>query len=122
MAMNASAGRSSRPWSTWCGKAPLAASFDDEVMTLWLGRDRRVDSGVKQMVGFACSERRSKIGGILLAEAHIESAGAGHPYPIARLTEIVGERRDETKEFCPRSPAPARSERDHRSDAGSPRR
>src|SRR6476469_2796141 len=66
-------------------------------MTLGLGRDRRVDGGVKQTVGFACSERRSKIGGILLAEAHIESAGAGHPYSVARLTEIMGERRDETE-------------------------
>src|SRR6185437_10703848 len=39
-------------------------------------------------------ERRAQIGGVLLAQAHEERAGAGQPHAVAALAEIVGQRRD----------------------------
>src|SRR5260370_129609 len=38
-----------------------------------------------------------QVGGIVLAQAHIESAGAGQPHAIAAFAEVMGERRDETQ-------------------------
>ena len=41
------------------------------------------------------AQHRAQVGVVLLAEAHVELAGAGQPHPVAALAEIVGERRDE---------------------------
>ena len=42
-------------------------------------------------------KRRAQVGGILLAEAHVERAGAGQPHAVAAFAEIMGERRDEAE-------------------------
>src|SRR5215813_2557382 len=70
---------------------------DDEVMALWLPGDGRVDRGVEEGVVATCAKRRSEIGCVLLAETHIESAGAGDAYAIARFAEIMRQRRDEAE-------------------------
>ena len=38
-----------------------------------------------------------KIGGVLVAEAGVQRAGAGDPHPVAGLAEIMGHRRDEAE-------------------------
>ncbi len=50
---------------------------------------------VEEVVGLARPERRTQVGGVLLAEAHEQRTGAGHPHAIARLAEIVRHRGDE---------------------------
>ena len=57
------------------------------------GADRRF----QQIVGFGAAQRRAQIGGVVLAQAHIERAGAGDAHAIAALAEIVRERRDEAE-------------------------
>ena len=75
----------------------MAASFDDEVVALGLGRYGRIDRRIEQMVRLACAKWGPQVGGILLAEAHIKSAGAGDPHAVASLAEIVGEGGDEAE-------------------------
>ena len=54
-------------------------------------------AAVQQVVAFRGPQRCAQIGGILLAQAHIERAGAGQPHPVAAFAEIMGERRDEAE-------------------------
>src|SRR5438552_10831054 len=54
----------------------LVAAVDDEIVALGLARDRFLDRGLDQLVGFGGAQRRAQVGGVLLAEAHIERAGA----------------------------------------------
>src|SRR5690606_1677786 len=76
---------------------PASAAVDDEVVALRLARDRLADRLVERGVGLAVSHDLPQVGGILLPEAHVERAGAGHANAIARLAEIVRERRDEAE-------------------------
>ena len=78
------------------GRAAVAA-VDDEVVALGLARDRLGDRPVEQLVALGGAQRRAQVGGVLLAEAHIERAGAGQPHAVAAFAEIVGERRDEAQ-------------------------
>ena len=75
---------------------PLAPA-DDEIMAFGLAGDGLVDGGVEQGVVPAGPERRPEVGCVLLAETHIERAGAGDAHAIAGLAEIVGHRRDEAE-------------------------
>ena len=43
----------------------------------------------------ASPQRRPQVGGVVLAETHIERAGAGEPHAVAAFAEIVRQRRDE---------------------------
>src|SRR5262245_12649280 len=70
---------------------------DDEVMALRLPGDGRVDRGVEEGVVATCAKRRPEIGCVLLAETHIESAGAGDAHAIARFAEIMRQWRDEAE-------------------------
>ena len=63
----------------------LMAAVDDEIVALGLARDRLVDRGIEQVVAFRGAQRRAQVGGVLLAEAHIERAGAGDAHAVARL-------------------------------------
>ena len=54
-------------------------------------------AAISEFVALRRAQRRAQIGGVLLAEAHIERAGAGDPHAIAALAEIVGQRRDEAE-------------------------
>ena len=72
-------------------------SIDDEVMPLGLARDRFVNRGVQRHVGLAGSQGPPKVRGVLLTEAHIESARAADTNPIAGFTKIMGQRRDEAE-------------------------
>ena len=72
-------------------------SGDDEIVTLGFARYRRADRLDKRPVGRGAAERLAQIGRILLAETHIEHAGAGDAHPVAAFAEIVGKRRDEAE-------------------------
>ena len=76
---------------------PLVAAVDDEIVALGLARNRFVDGGEEEVVALGGAQRLAQIGGILLAEAHIQRAGAGDAHAIAGFAEIVGERRDEAE-------------------------
>ena len=82
-------------WRETAGRAVRAV--DDEVVALRLARDRLVDRGLKQIVALGGAERRAQVGGVLLAEAHVERAGAGDAHAVAAFAEIVGQRRDEAE-------------------------
>src|SRR3546814_17442137 len=75
----------------------LAAAVDDEVVALGLAADRLEDRGVEQLVALALAQRRAQVGGVLLAQAHVERAGAGQPHAVAAFTEVMGHRRDEAE-------------------------
>src|ERR1700742_87733 len=70
---------------------------DDEIMPLGLARDRGADRRVEREIVLRLPERRAQVGGILLAEAHVERAGAGDAHAVAILAEIMGQGRDETE-------------------------
>eukprot|EP01026_Neomeris_dumetosa_P082791 TRINITY_DN95204_c0_g1_i1.p2 TRINITY_DN95204_c0_g1~~TRINITY_DN95204_c0_g1_i1.p2 ORF type:complete len:229 (-),score=11.83 TRINITY_DN95204_c0_g1_i1:73-759(-) len=65
-------------------------------MPFRLARDRFMDCRLERRIIITRPERRPQIRRILLAEAHIQRAGAGQPDPVAALAEIMGQRRDET--------------------------
>src|SRR6187431_1326682 len=75
----------------------LVTAVDDEVVALGLPCDGVVDRGVEGVVGLRRAERRPEIRGILLAEAHIERAGAGDADAVAGFAEVVCHRRDEAE-------------------------
>ena len=64
-------------------------------MSLWLAGDRGFDRGVQRAVGEAFAQRRAQIGGVFLAEAHVECSRAGDAHAVAALAEIVRQGRDE---------------------------
>ena len=76
---------------------PVVAAVDDEIVALGLARDRLADRRLERLVALRLAQRRAQIGGVLLAEAHIERAGAGQPDAVAALAEIMGQRRDEAE-------------------------
>lgn len=57
------------------GGAPVAP-VDDEVMSLRFASNSVTDRLLKKLVAFGATQGRTKVGGILLAEAHEEGAGA----------------------------------------------
>src|SRR6478609_7608650 len=73
-------------------------SVDDEVMALRLARDRLVHGTVEQGIVAGGAHGGAQIGGVLLAKAHVESAGAGQAHPVAAFAEIMGHRRDEAEQ------------------------
>src|SRR5271170_7186014 len=73
------------------------AAVDDEVVALGLARDRGADGVLQKLVAVRGAQRRAQIGAVLLPEAHIERAGAGKPYAVAALAEIMGEGGDEAQ-------------------------
>ena len=64
-------------------------------MPLGLAGDGQVDGGIEFVVAGAGAQQRAEIEGVVLAQAHIECAGAGEPHAIAAFAEIMGHRRDE---------------------------
>src|SRR5882724_7876212 len=75
----------------------VVPAVDDEVMALRLQSNGAIDRGTEQGIVRRSPQRFAQIGGIFLAEAGVERAGAGDPHPIAGLAEIVGHRRDEAE-------------------------
>ena len=73
------------------------ATIDDEVVALGLAGDRLGDRLVEQFVALRGAQRRAQVGGIFLAEAHVERARAGDAHAIAGFAEIVGHRGDEAE-------------------------
>src|SRR6516165_8789268 len=73
------------------------APVDDEIVALGLARDRFRDRGIEQIVAFGRAQRGAQIGGVFLAEAHIEGSRTGYSHPIAGFAEIVSQRRDEAE-------------------------
>ena len=92
------------PENSAAGHAHMAAdaravvpAVDDEVVALRLQADGAVDRGSEQVVVGGGPQRFAQIGGILVAEAGMQRAGAGDPHPVAGLAEIMGHRRDEAE-------------------------
>src|SRR4051794_10833031 len=73
------------------------AAVDDEVVTLRFQADGTVDRGGEQVVVGRSAQWLAQIGGILVAETGVERAGAGDPYPVTGLAEIMGHRRDKAE-------------------------
>ena len=59
------------------------AAVNYKIMPLRLSRDRIVDGAEQKVIGFRCTQRFAQIGGVFLAEAHIERAGASDSHAIA---------------------------------------
>src|SRR6267378_8564256 len=76
---------------------PVVTPIDDEVVALGLAVDGFADRRFERLIPFGLAQRGAQIGCVLLAEAHIESAGAGHPDAIAALAEIMGQGGDEAE-------------------------
>ena len=55
------------------------------------------DRGREQVVVGRGPQRLAQIGGILVAEAGVQRAGAGDQYPVTGLAEIMRHRRDEAE-------------------------
>src|SRR5262249_18766300 len=75
----------------------LMATVNHEIMAFGLAHDRLVDCPVQELVVFRGAQRTSQVSGIILTKAHVKSSSAREPNAIARLTEIVCERRNETQ-------------------------
>src|SRR5205085_11171077 len=96
--------RASWVWRSAAGHAHVArdsratvAPVDDEVVAFGLARDRLVDRRIDEVVAFRGAQRRAQVRGVLLAEAHVERAGAGEAHAVAGLAEVMGEGRDEAE-------------------------
>ena len=59
----------------------------------------RIAAVQRRVVG-AGAQHAAEIGGIVLAEAHVQRAGAGQPHPVAAFAEIMRHRRDEADAAC----------------------
>src|SRR5262249_15496678 len=57
-------------------------AIDDEVVALGLAADRFVDGRLQQLVAFARPQRRAQVGGVILAETHVQRARAGEPHAV----------------------------------------
>src|SRR5690625_7037611 len=73
---------------------PLDA-VNDEIMPLRLATDGLTDGLHQHLVPLAGTQRRTKVGRVLLSQAHEESTGASQPHPVAAFAEIMGKRGDE---------------------------
>ena len=91
--------RVSRPSRSYGGRRPGGrAAVDDEVVAFGLARDRVARSPrSRRSSPSEARKRRAQVGGVLLAEAHVERARAGHAHAVAALAEIVRQRRDEAE-------------------------
>ena len=54
-------------------------------------------AAIKRLVGLRAAQRLAQVRRVLLAEAHVERAGAGDADPVAAFAEIMGQRRDEAE-------------------------
>src|SRR5207249_3227000 len=73
------------------------ATIDDEIVPFGLACNRLGDGLVEEFVALRRAQGRAQVGGVLLAQAHVERAGAGQPYAVAALAKVMGQRRDETQ-------------------------
>src|SRR5512143_751350 len=72
-----------------------AAAVEDEVVAARLSRNGLGYRALEPFVSLARPQRRPQIGTVLLPEAHIELARAGHANAVAGFAEIMGQGRDE---------------------------
>lgn len=70
-------------------------AIDDEVMAFRLAGDRLIYSRGQGGWVFRGSQNPAQVGRVVLAEAHVERAGAGESDAVAALTEIMSHRRGE---------------------------
>ena len=75
----------------------VVPAIDDEVVAFRLQADGAVDRRGQQIVVGGSPQRLAQIGGILVAEAGVQRAGAGDADPVACFAEVVGHRRDEAE-------------------------
>src|SRR3954464_15429428 len=66
------------------------APVDDEVVALRLAGDGIDDRPFEKLVAFGGAHRCPQVGGVLLAEAHEELAGAGEAHPVAAFAQNLG--------------------------------
>src|SRR5258708_28879129 len=78
-------------------RGALVAAVDHEVVPLGLAGDRLVDGVVEQAVALRGAQHRAQVGGVFLAEAHEQRAGAGDAHAVAGFTEIVPQGRNKAE-------------------------
>src|SRR5262245_60473367 len=90
-------------WRSAPGHAHMArhgggsmAAIDDEVMAFGFAADGLMDRRLQHVVSLAGAHGLAQVGVVILAEAHIEHAGASQPHAVAAFAEIVGHWRDES--------------------------
>src|SRR5215472_9848280 len=76
-------------------RRPLVLAVNDKVMPLWLAGDGGPYGLLERRVVRPRTQNAAEIGGILLAEAHVEHPGASEAHAVAAFAEIMGHRRDE---------------------------
>src|SRR6202012_3778133 len=75
----------------------VVAAIDDEVMALGLEPNGAVDRGAQQFIVARGPQRLAQVGGVFLAEAGVQRAGAGNTHAVAGLAEIMRHWRDEAE-------------------------
>src|SRR4029078_3921261 len=72
-------------------------AVDHKIMPLRLPRDVLVDRRIQEVVTLGRAQRLAQIGSVVLTETHIERAGAGDTNAIARLAEVMRQRRNKSE-------------------------
>src|SRR5258705_10764643 len=67
----------------------VVPAIDDEVVALGLQADGAVDRGGEEGIVGGSPQWLSQIGGILMAEAGIQPAGAGERHPVVGFTQAL---------------------------------
>jgi len=80
-----------------CGGGRSAA-LNTELVLLRFGKQRLIERGIESGRWIVCvAQGGAQIDMIVLAEAHIDPARAGHAHPVAAGAEIVRQRGDEAE-------------------------
>src|SRR4029077_9568635 len=75
----------------------LMPSIDQEIMPLGFACNRLIDRSIQEVIACRSPQRIAEICGVVLAKAHVKCAGASNAYTVARFTEIVSKRGNETQ-------------------------
>src|SRR5882724_4276185 len=67
----------------------IVPAIDDEVVPLRFQADGAVDRGTEEIIVGGRPQRPAQVGSVLMAEAGMQRAGAGDPYPVAGFAEIM---------------------------------
>ena len=76
---------------------PVVPAINHEIMSFRFARDCLVNCGMQKLVAFRSAQRIAEIGGVILAEAHVQRAGAGNAHAITRFTEVMGKWRNKAQ-------------------------
>ena len=74
----------------------MLGAVDYKVMSFGFAANSFADRRKKECVLVARSQRVAQVGRVVLAKAHVKSAGAGQAHAITAFTKIVAERSDQS--------------------------